>query len=154
LHNLSLRIDNAVTLRGNVAQPARFPWHPGMRVRDIIPDRESLLTPDYWKRRIAAVAARPGDEGSLRQQIRRADDEINWDCAVIVRINRNDLSTILIPFDLGRAVLDNDPAHNLPLEAGDILTVFSKRDIRVPAARQTHYVTLEGEFVRPGVYRI
>ena len=154
VYALSMRIDNAVTLRGNVAQPARFPWRPGMRVRDVIPDRESLLTPDYWQRRIAGVAARPGDEGSLRQQIRRADDEINWDYAVIERIDRNDLSTTLIPFDLGRAVLDNDPAHNLPLEAGDTLTVFSKRDIRVPATRQTHYVTLEGEFVRPGVYRI
>lgn len=154
VYALSLRLDNAVTLRGNVAQPARFPWRPGMRVRDIIPDRESLLTPDYWQRKIAGLAVRPGGEEGLRQQIRRADEEINWDYAVIERLNRHDLTTQLIPFDLGRAVLENDPAHNLALEAGDTLTVFSKRDIRVPAMRQTHYVTLEGEFVRPGVYRI
>jgi protein involved in polysaccharide export with SLBB domain len=154
VYALSMRLDNAVTLRGNVAQPARFPWRAGMRVRDVIPDRESLLTPDYWQRRIAGIVSRPGDEAGLRQQIRRADDEINWDYAVIERIDRRDLSTSLIPFDLGRAVLENDPAHNLPLEPGDTLTVFSKRDIRVPATRQTHYVTLEGEFVRPGVYRI
>ena len=154
VYSLSLRLDNAVTLRGNVAQPARFPWRPGMRVRDIIPNRESLLTPDYWQRRNAALAAQPGGEGGIRAEVRRADDEINWDYALIERIDPRDLSTQLIPFDLGRAVLDNDPAHNLVLERGDIITIFSKRDIRVPANRRTHYVTLEGEFVRPGVYRI
>lgn len=153
VYALSMRLDNAVTLRGNVAQPARFPWRSGMRVRDIIPDRESLLTPDYWQRKTAKIAGRVGDESLLRQ-VRRNDDEINWDYAVIERVNPHDLSTSLIPFDLGRAVLDNDPVHNLTLEPGDTLTVFSKRDIRVPATRQTHYVTLEGEFVRPGVYRI
>ena len=40
-----------VTLRGNVASPGRFAWHPGMRIRDLIPDQESLLTHDYWLRR-------------------------------------------------------------------------------------------------------
>lgn len=154
VYALSLRLDNAVTLRGNVAQPARFPWRPGMRVRDVIPDRESLLTPGYWQRKNASIAVGAGGEGELRQHIRRNDDEINWDYAVIERVNRDDLSTTLIPFNLGRAVLENDPAHNLALEPGDTLTIFSKRDIRVPLSKQTHYVTLEGEFVRPGVYRI
>lgn len=153
VYALSLRLDNAVTLRGNVAEPARFPWRSGMRVRDIIPDREALLTPGYWQRKNAGIAGRVGDEG-LQRQVRRNDDEINWDYAVIERVNRHDLSTTLIPFDLGRAVIENDPASNLALEPGDTLTVFSKRDIRVPAKRQTHYVTLEGELARPGVYRI
>ncbi len=40
-----------VTLRGNVANPGRFSWHDGMRIRDLIPDQESLLTHDYWLRR-------------------------------------------------------------------------------------------------------
>lgn len=153
VYALSMRLDNAVTLRGNVAQPARFPWRSGMRVRDVIPDRESLLTPDYWQRKNAGIVVRAGDE-ALHRQVRRNDDEINWDYAVVERVNPQDLSTRLIPFDLGRAVLDNDPMHNLALEPGDTLTVFSKRDIRVPATRQTHYVTLEGEVARPGVYRI
>ncbi len=44
------RFANAVTLRGNVANPGRFPWHAGMRLRDVIPDKESLITRDYWKK--------------------------------------------------------------------------------------------------------
>jgi len=43
------RFQNAVTLRGNVADPGRFPWHAGMRLSDLIPGKESLLTRDYWK---------------------------------------------------------------------------------------------------------
>ncbi len=45
------RFDKTVTLRGNVATPGRFAWHEGMRIRDLIPNKESLLTPDYWLRR-------------------------------------------------------------------------------------------------------
>ncbi len=43
------RFQNAITLRGNVANPGRFPWEQGMRLSDLIPDKESLLTRDYWK---------------------------------------------------------------------------------------------------------
>lgn len=43
------RFQNAVTLRGNVADPGRFPWQQGMRLSDLIPNKESLLTRDYWK---------------------------------------------------------------------------------------------------------
>lgn len=43
------RFQNAVTLRGNVADPGRFPWRDGMRLSDLIPEKESLLTRDYWK---------------------------------------------------------------------------------------------------------
>ncbi len=42
---------NTVTLRGNTANPGRFAWHPGMRLSDLIPDRESLITRNYWWRR-------------------------------------------------------------------------------------------------------
>jgi protein involved in polysaccharide export with SLBB domain len=43
------RFQNAVTLRGNVADPGRFPWREGMRLSDLIPAKEALLTRDYWK---------------------------------------------------------------------------------------------------------
>jgi hypothetical protein len=33
-----------VILRGNVANPGRYAWHAGMRIRDLIPDKESLVT--------------------------------------------------------------------------------------------------------------
>jgi len=38
----------AVTLRGSVANPGRFLWHQGMRLSDLMPDRDSLLSRDYW----------------------------------------------------------------------------------------------------------
>jgi protein involved in polysaccharide export with SLBB domain len=40
-----------VTLRGNIANPGRFAWHEGMRVSELIPDKQSLLTRNYWWRR-------------------------------------------------------------------------------------------------------
>ena len=49
------RFENAVILRGNVADSGRFPWKEGMRLSDLIPNRESLLTRDYWKERNALV---------------------------------------------------------------------------------------------------
>jgi protein involved in polysaccharide export with SLBB domain len=48
---LSPRFDNTITVRGNIAVPARHPYRAGMRVRDVVPDRESLIIPDYWVKR-------------------------------------------------------------------------------------------------------
>ncbi len=45
------RFGKTVTLRGNLADPGRFSWHPGMRLSELIPDRESLITRNYWWRR-------------------------------------------------------------------------------------------------------
>jgi protein involved in polysaccharide export with SLBB domain len=42
------RFENAVILRGNVAQPGRYLWREGMRISDLIPTRDTLLTRDYW----------------------------------------------------------------------------------------------------------
>src|SRR6202050_432303 len=49
------RFEDTVTLRGNVANPGRYPWKPGMRVRDLIPDAQALLTRRYWRNRAAHV---------------------------------------------------------------------------------------------------
>ncbi|MGB7191744.1 MAG: SLBB domain-containing protein, partial [Acidobacteriaceae bacterium] len=80
--------------------------------------------------------------------------EIDWDYAVIERLNKNTLKTSLIPFDLGKLVLDHDPRQNLELEPGDVVTVFSQADIHVPLAQQTKFVRLEGEFVHAGTYSV
>src|SRR5260221_2535638 len=40
------RFENAVSLRGNVATPLRYPYRQGMRIRDLIPDKDILITPD------------------------------------------------------------------------------------------------------------
>jgi polysaccharide export outer membrane protein len=47
----SPRFDNAVVLRGNVANPGTYAWHDGMKLRDLIPDTESLITREYWRQR-------------------------------------------------------------------------------------------------------
>src|SRR6202008_1305084 len=44
---------DTVTLRGNVANPGRYPWKSGMRIRDLIPNAEALLTRKYWLDRAA-----------------------------------------------------------------------------------------------------
>lgn len=53
------RFDNAVTLRGNVATPRRFAWLPGMKVSDLIPNKEALLTRDYWRERNGLTLGSP-----------------------------------------------------------------------------------------------
>lgn len=264
---------NTVTLRGYVANPGRFAWHKGMRVSDIIPDRDSLLSRNYWWRRaqlglpapefepVPFLAAQsqpsnpvdlrtrakyfpltsepcransasenaneprctPGVQGqtqnqstasgtynqtsqfgqapaaqfeeqpadgmaysqmqqpasatqqpsnrtiatrerelstqntageSQRTRVTLTAPEIDWDYAVIERMDKSTLKTSLIPFDLGKLVMDHDPSQNLELQPGDIVTVFSQEDIHVPVSQQTKFVTLEGEFVHAGTYSV
>jgi protein involved in polysaccharide export with SLBB domain len=45
------KFEKTVTLRGNTANPGRFAWHEGMKLSDLIPDSNSLLTRDYWWKR-------------------------------------------------------------------------------------------------------
>jgi polysaccharide export outer membrane protein len=161
---LSPRLVNAVTLRGNVATPLRFEWKEGLRIGDIIPERSMLVVPDYWLQRnragrpqswIAESTAAKGDGAAkVTRDVKRPGAEVNWDYAVVERLNPVDYSTILIPFNLGQAIGDKNSEHNLKLEPGDIVTVFSKEDIRGPQAKQSKFVRLEGEFQTAGVYQI
>jgi protein involved in polysaccharide export with SLBB domain len=147
IYALIPKFDNAVTLRGSVARPGRFPWSDGMRVRDIVPNKDALISPEYWQRQNAAPER-------SRMEVKRSAEEINWDYAVIERMNYDDLSSQLIPFNLGKAVLEGDPSNNVVLRAGDVITIFSKQDLTVPVAKQTKYVKLEGELATPGVYQL
>jgi protein involved in polysaccharide export with SLBB domain len=80
--------------------------------------------------------------------------EIDWSYAVIERLDPETLRTTLIPFDLGKLVLQHDPAQDLELHPGDVVSVFSEADIRVPVTQQTMLVRLEGEFAHSGVYSV
>jgi len=195
---LSPRFENAVTLRGNVAHPGRIEWHRGMRLKDVIPNQDALVTRDYW--RVTNWAANAGERGDqqaardywratnpvvsrgggsddqraeprfetqpalapaaaetaaakLHNQITRHAPEINWDYAVIQRLNLEDLTTQLVPFNLGKLVLEGDEKNNLALEPGDVITIFSENDLAVPLEKQSKFVRLEGEFRAAGVYR-
>jgi len=242
------RFENTVTLRGNVASPGRYPWKPGMRVRDLIPNAQTLLTRRYWRDRAAIVNGRAteypvpaersqnnrspnqqqtnginntatnpdnqdaagnnifpdgsvdaigssnvteglaaqnaqaaSDKGSLKpgdqkpsdsqprpqsnlanpntvrnvaEDVRRYSPEINWDYAIIQRVNPEDLSSKLIWMSPRKAILERDEASNLELQPGDIVTIFSQRDISVPQVNRSQYVIVEGEVMRPGVYKL
>ncbi|HEY7335878.1 MAG TPA: SLBB domain-containing protein [Bryobacteraceae bacterium] len=159
------RIENAITLRGNVANPGRFAWREGMRLRDIIPDKESLVTRDYWKKR-NLLGFTPPDPATLplRQTeetrkpkptgIEPTGPDINWSYAVIERQNARDLSTELVSFNPGRLVLENDDSQNLALRPGDVVTIFSQADVRVSIGQQKRTVKLEGEFAAAGIYSV
>ena len=204
------RFRDAVTLRGNVANPGRYVWHPGMRISDLIPNKESLVTRNYWRKRnqLGQLAqdyqpdrpdASTQQEGALEVHGNATDKlstspnqagntnpsdsssggssvgaaltgnnspfeaktdvilsapDIYWTYAVIERQSAADLTTSLIPFNLGKVVLDGDASQNLELLPNDVVTIFSKADLRVPTALQTRYVRLEGEFDAAGVYSV
>lgn len=238
------RFEDTVTLRGNVANPGRYPWKPGMRVRDLIPNAQALLTRRYWRNRAAIVNGRsteyplipaprpqtqtgnqqPGSAGAssnanattnvpsinevpegmgslaaaeaanaqtqqnptanassptseaslasrqgsqttngatnpntvrdVAEDVRRYAPEINWDYAIIQRVNPQDLTSKLIWMNPRKAILEGDEQSNLELQPGDIVTIFSQRDISVPQADRAQYVIVEGEVMRPGVYKL
>ncbi len=242
-----------VTLRGNVANPGRFAWHPGMRVSDLIPDKDSLITRNYWWHRtqlglpapefepVPGFASQRQPEGNQpvtlppsvlqgssaqgnmsnlqstasggqmaqigqfgqslqasgqdavmqgalsqyprpeqaeqragsaslaeaetggqadrtallqRTRIKLIAPEIDWNYAAIERQDPETLQTKLIPFDLGKLVLQHDASQDMELQPGDVVTIFSQADVQVPVDQQTKFVTLEGEFAHAGVYTV
>jgi len=185
---ISPQFANAVTLKGHVAQPLRYPYKPGMRIRDLIPDKDALISPDFYRRKNLLVQVIEDEPRNGTADPRVADgrqtdtprptrrsveqqedlavatrakkspaalfDDLNWDYAVVERLNEADLTTQVIPFNLGRAVLQGDPSQNIELLPGDVVTIYSHKDIRVPVARQTRLVSIEGEVAAPGVYQL
>lgn len=155
---ISPAFGNAVTLQGSVAQPLRHAWTSGMKVADLIPAREALISRDYFKQKNSLVQFTDKlDKSSSGTEIfskfSKTEGQINWDYAVIERLNKDTLTTQLVPFNLGKAVLQRDPEHNLPLQPGDVVSIFSQADLRLPTERQSRLVRVEGEVAAPGVYQ-
>jgi protein involved in polysaccharide export with SLBB domain len=151
---------NAVILRGNVDQPVRAPFMPGMRVSDLIPSREYLITRESTKRQNNVVATGDIDKDTTEDATKIAShignliDPINWDYAVIERVNRSDLSVKLIPFNLGAMFADPNGPDNVLLQPGDTVTIFSQEDVAVPMDKRQVFVRVEGEVKVPGVYQM
>jgi polysaccharide biosynthesis/export protein len=143
IFSLSPHFENAVTLRGNVAHRGRVEWHRGMRLKDVLPNQEALVTSDYWS------ATNAGG----KSDITRNAPEINWDYAVIQRLDPEDLTPRLLPFDLGKLVREGDEHNNLALEPGDSVIIFSQNDLAVPLEKKSTFLRLEGEFRTAGVFR-
>ena len=162
---VSPAFSNAVTLQGVVAEPLRFGWFEGMRISDLIPDRDALITPAYYRRKNqlalpgsvggkAEAAVEKGLEDQLVEtRMRSAQDQINWDYAVVERMGKGKLVSELIPFNLGQAVMQRDASQNIALQPGDIVTILSHKDIAVPQEKQSRLVRVEGEVSVPGVYQ-
>ena len=151
----------AVTLRGSVANPGRFSWHQGMHLSEVIPDRDSLMKRDYWWERTKLGAPIPEQlDDSLDKRsftvapVNSPRNLTNWNYAVIERMDRETMKNKLIPFNLGRLVLEHNSAQDLQLEPGDVITIFSQNEVHIPIKEQTKYFRLEGEVVHPGVYSI
>lgn len=144
---------NAVVLRGNVDQPIRAPFKPGMRVSDLIPSRDYLMTRASLAMQNDTILAREKD-GPVAARIGNLLSEINWDYAVVERINRNDLSVSLHPFNLGNVFANPAGPDNLALQPGDTVTTFSQDDVAVPMNKRRVFVRVEGEVNAPGVYQM
>jgi protein involved in polysaccharide export with SLBB domain len=155
---------NAVTLRGNVDQAVRVPLKPGMRIRDLIPNREMLITRASVQRQNDVLIQKDKDHDSPKEvrensnsiaaRIGNLIDDINWDYAVIERVDRGTLSVTLIPFHLGKVLDEAASADNLLLQAGDAVTVFSQNDVQVPMSKRKVFARIEGEVNAPGVYQM
>lgn len=151
---ISPAFSNAVTLKGYVAEALRHPYTPGMRVLDLIPDKEALISFDFYRRRNSLVQVVRSDAATRRNLPTPLLEEVNWDYATIERLNPTDLSPQLIPFHLGKAVMQGDASQNLVLQPGDVVSIYSRKDIRGPLASQTRLVSIEGEVTAPGVYQL
>lgn len=157
LFKISPEFANAVTMRGNVAAPLRYSYRPGMRISDLIPEREALIVPDYYVRRNLLVQFESGRnvaDSRVQNEVKNLLQEINWDYAVVERLDPKEIRSQLIPFNLAKAVIDKDPANNLQLLPGDVVTIFGVKDLPVPLAKRTQYVRVGGEVHVPGVYQL
>jgi protein involved in polysaccharide export with SLBB domain len=160
VNSITPDFSNAVVLRGNVDQSMRAPFKPGMRVTDLIPNREYLITRNSTKRQNNVVstgeAERDTNEAAdgIASRIGGLIDEINWDYAVVERVNRADLSVKLIPFNLGNVFSNPNSPDNVQLQPGDTVTIFSQQDVAVPMDKRRVFVRVEGEVNTPGVYQM
>ncbi|MDK6079272.1 SLBB domain-containing protein [Massilia varians] len=158
--SITPEFSNAVILRGNVDQPVRAPFKPGMRVSDLIPSRDDLVTRASIKRQNSSVATGQADQitneraDTIAASVGELVDEVNWDYAVVERINRKDLSVTLVPFNLGNVFVNPAGADNIELQPGDTVTVFSQQDVAVPMDKRRVLVRVEGEVKVPGVYQM
>jgi protein involved in polysaccharide export with SLBB domain len=247
IYPVSPKFENAVTLRGNVAQPGRYAWKEGMRISDLIPSRNFLVIRDYWNRENHLVPRisshpfgnpytnqygnsrtdqsgnaqrdqsgymqrdqsgymqrdqsgytqrdqygnalpdqygnaprdqygnapreqygilrnnHPGNQSndqsenlsaSIINTVGQNSAEINWEYALIERLDERDLSTRLIPFRLANVIDNPSSADNQLLKPGDVVTIFSRADLELPLDKHATIVRVAGEVNAPGLYRV
>ena len=90
---------------------------------------------------------------TLPDRVGQLMEQVNFDYAVVERVDRRTLNVTLLPFNLGLAIDNPNSIENLQLESGDVVTVFSQNDIRVPISKKRIFVKIEGEVKNPGIYQ-
>jgi polysaccharide export outer membrane protein len=140
----------------------RSVWREGYHVKDIIPDVRWLQDEVVRKARNTGVAVSIDDlnsrtnlSGDLSTGKLSASElqEVNLEYADIRRLDPLTLEVKLLTFNLSKA-LAGDAAHNLALQRGDRISLYSKREVPVPIERRTRLVKLLGEVVTPGTYQV
>jgi protein involved in polysaccharide export with SLBB domain len=109
--------------------------------------RGNQQRPDQLDESVVAVSP-------LVTSIGKNSAEINWEYALIERLDEHDLSTRLIPFRLASAVDNPNSADNQVLKAGDVVTIFSRADLELPMEKHSTFVRVGGEVNAPGIYRV
>ena len=104
------RDENAIYLSGNVKRPGKYSFRPGMRVRDLVGDTNDLL------------------------------EATHFDYSLIKRQTPPDKAIVLIPFNLGKLILQNDESQNFELTPKDQVFIFNRNLFIDPPI-----VTVEGE---------
>ena len=189
------RYHDAIVLIGNIANPSRYNWHEGIKIRDIIPNKDSLLTKSFWNsynynsygrdmqlglngmektldnssNNQSAQSYSSGlnntTESGQKQVFNYSSNlfmagpiaipeaNINWNYAVVIRLNPDTYKTELIPFNLSKA-LQGDKDNNIALKPGDIINILSSKDIINPIQSQMINVLIDGEVNDPGIYQV
>jgi protein involved in polysaccharide export with SLBB domain len=102
-----------------------------------------------------ALLGRPAlSEENLADKVANVNEAVNMDYAVIERYSRETLKVSLLPFNLGKGLTNPKGLDDLVLEPGDVITIFSHKDIQIPTARRQAFVRIEGEINSPGIYSV
>ena len=110
---------NALFLYGNVKRPGKYEYKKGMRIKDLVKDSSDLLGETYY------------------------------DYALVKRLTVPDLKSELIPFNLGKLILDNDQRDNIELKPQDTVYIFSTWFFK-----DRPYVTIEGAVRKAGRFEL
>jgi len=157
---------NAVSLR-ILNNTVRLPLQGSSKIADLIPNKQALITPDYYYRRfnvrvVPSSEANPsGNFGGSNssndlERIRNnaLSDQFNLESVMIERTSPTSLTPEIIMVNLNTAWANKNSDQNITLQPGDVISVYSQKDIQVPTERQSQIVRIQGEVNSPGIYQM
>lgn len=140
--------ENAIHLVVRDNPPVTVPIAHGDRVSNVITSKDLLIPQESWQRQRASESLLNFIRGQSSQNL------INWDQAIIERLEVNSFRTKIISFSLREAIERKAGAVDPLLLPGDIVTIFSASEVAIPVDLQTRVVLIEGEVKAPGIYEI